>query len=68
MPKIWCRHIAWDYDNNDPNRYYWQLNDGTNDIIPVPRNWKVCPVCGAERPTRANKKAAELRFLMDNDQ
>lgn len=66
--KTWCKHIVWDNDNNNFERYYWQFNDGHNDIIQVPRSWKVCPCCQAERPTRANIAAAELRFAMDNDQ
>ena len=63
--KKWCKHIVWDSDNNDHNRYYWQFNDGTNDTIPVYRNWKVCPICQAERPTKKNiKKERELEWRL----
>jgi len=65
--KQWCAHIKWDRNNNGPQRH-WQFNDGFNDIIRVPRNWKACPICEGVRPTKANIAAATLRFLLDNDQ
>ena len=46
----WCDHIDWDSDNDNHHRYYWQFNDGQNNIIPVARNWKVCPICKTKRP------------------
>lgn len=60
--KRWCKHIkftasvfprpCWVYKNTDA----------------VERGWRLCPICGAERPTKSNIAAARLRFQMDNDQ
>jgi len=67
--KYWCSHIT-EGVRPDSHHEGWILYlDTTNaQVISVPRGWKMCPVCGAERPTAANKKAARHRFLMDNDQ
>ena len=68
MTKIWCKHIKWDRDyEEDPTCYHWQLTSGTCYVTHVTKSWKVCPICQTERPNRANKKAASLRFEMDND-
>lgn len=67
MKKIWCKHIWWGEFSPTDIRLKWVISlSGFN--IPVPRSWKLCPVCESERPTRENIKAAELRFAMDNDQ
>ena len=31
----------------------------------VPDSWEVCPICGAERPTQQNIKAAAMRAELD---
>jgi len=65
--KKWCQHIEWDSDNNDYQHYYWQFNDRINgDTIPVSRNWRVCPICKTERPTKKNIQSDELRFVIKN--
>jgi hypothetical protein len=56
----WCRHIKW-----KPWQKKWWVLQGW---LHVQRSWRVCPICGAERPTKANRNAAELRAAMDNDQ
>lgn len=72
--KKWCRHIKWDsyvqYDARTTchvNTPAWVIYCPTPSSLelPVPRSWKVCPVCGAERPTKANTKAAAHCALMD---
>lgn len=71
MNKIWCRHIRKHaYQAVWPTAVTWRFlysEHGLQQSLEVPRSWKVCPVCEAERPTRENIAAAELRFAMDND-
>jgi hypothetical protein len=69
MPKTWCRHITWNdlSDRSSGGGFAWWFVTKDKAVI-VSKNWKVCPVCLAERPTRENVRAAELRFAMDNDQ
>lgn len=64
--KTWCSHIEWRPMRKHAKLKYadkcdWFLNRHRL----VLRSWKVCPICGAERPTRANIAAAELRAAMD---
>lgn len=60
----WCPHIT----RAGNNKGWVMLQDFTHaTVIEVPRSWKVCPVCIAERPTKAAIKAAKLKFAMDND-
>lgn len=67
-PKTWCRHIKWRC-GIAANTFEFPVRDWTGHkiYIPVPRSWKLCPICGTERPTRTNIKAAKLQFEMDND-
>lgn len=63
MKKFWCKHIHYSDNIIDGNkRYIWWMNRVDN----IPPSWKVCPICQAERPTKKNITAAELRFTMDN--
>ena len=62
MNKKWCRHIVrFSCYSGEPFwvtlKQHWE----------VPRSWKVCPICQARRPTRANIKFAKLVAAMDND-
>ncbi len=59
MTKKWCRHIVWLSD------FGWILNSHPGDWPCVTRSWKVCPICQAPRPTRANIKAAKLMNTQD---
>lgn len=62
MKKKWCRHIKW-LPRLKGGRY-WESMWFLNNCDPVPANWKVCPICLAERPTEANIAAATHRALM----
>ena len=60
--KTWCRHILWDEALEFIGRkFIFRLGsrgNGKNGIwYEVPRSWKVCPICLAERPTKANIEA-----------
>lgn len=54
--KKWCKHIRWNgFDAA------WTILGGLfngSDYFFVPRSWKACPICGAERPTKSNIAAA----------
>lgn len=60
--KTWCEHIKRGITNGTVKK--WLID--SNHIVPA--HWKICPICERERPTKENIAAAELRFLMDNDQ
>lgn len=67
--KTWCKHIKEGFVREQQETLNvtvkkWVMD--SNDIVPA--RWDFCPVCGRERPTKENIAAAELRFLMDNDQ
>lgn len=65
----WCNHITWGLPVNSHHEGWVMFLEQTNaSVIGVPRNWKVCPICQAERPTNVNRRAAKHRFMMDNDQ
>jgi hypothetical protein len=68
MDKVWCKHIVWeDLSDRCASHYlWWFVSDDCASI--VTKNWKVCPICQAPRPTRANKRAAANRFAQDNEQ
>jgi hypothetical protein len=63
--KKWCKHIT-----HGSGTSWWidLLKSTTDKIVLVPENWKVCPICQSERPTKANIAAAILPSLMDSDQ
>jgi len=61
--KNWCHHITRAGDDKGWIMYVDSVNPM---VIPIPRHWKVCPICQAERPTAAAIKAAKLRHAMDN--
>jgi len=60
MKKPWCKHIKVKQSDEFDKRFRWQFIYNKNYLIPVPRNWKLCPVCQSERPTKANIEAANL--------
>lgn len=60
MKKEWCKHIKF-YTDSKPS---WRMNGW----MPVPNSWKLCPICGAKRPTKANVSAAVNRAIQDGDQ
>jgi len=64
--KTWCRHIKWQCGIAEDR---WQIGvrgwSGQLYGVPVPHSWRVCPICEAERPTRANIAAATNRALQD---
>jgi hypothetical protein len=64
--KTWCDHIKYLHEYIDGNRRYsWWMDSLHRDI---PKSWKMCPICGIERPTKANLAALTLQTLMDGDQ
>lgn len=62
--KKWCRHIVWDNGAYLMARAGW-IFSFEGEWEAVPRTWKACPCCLAERPTKANIAAARLRAAMD---
>lgn len=62
--KRWCEHIT---PPGDGIGWVMLIDAVNRSVVEVPRSWKVCPICEAPRPTKANIKAAKLRFEMDND-
>ena len=60
--KIWCKHIR--QYSFKRGWYFKQRGYILEDRI---SNWKYCPICGQEKPTKENIAARELQFLMDND-
>lgn len=60
--KTWCRHIRWDFVHwraIDGAIYGWMialkyvqhfLAKNNPKHVPVPDSWKLCPICGKERP------------------
>ncbi len=69
MKKTWCKHISW-WPKWFPKpggkiKSGWWIASPLNRTAEIPHKWKLCPICGAERPTRANKAAAQLRAAMD---
>ncbi len=66
MKRVWCRHITWRCGIAE-DRWEMTVRNWSDAEIyfPIPSSWKVCPICQAERPTKANIQAAELRALMD---
>jgi hypothetical protein len=67
--KTWCKHIKWQLiDLDGCEGWVFKNPDIVAAIIKPSGHWKLCPVCGAPRPTRANINSAKLRFDMDNDQ
>lgn len=50
MNRVWCRHIHWTpVDHQQPKgKHRWWMEYTTL----VPRHWKMCPICGAQRPRR----------------
>jgi len=59
--KDWCRHIKGE-EYYIPRKSYW-----TGFGIVIPLSWRMCPICGAERPTRTNIKAAKMVAELDGD-
>lgn len=68
IKKGWCVHITHGSSDGGRNGWVMIIEQIYTSVIKVPPSWKVCPICQAERPTKTNIKAAELRFAMDNDQ
>lgn len=64
--KRWCIHIKW---RSGISVSQWEMKvkswDSNWMYVPVPRSWEVCPICQAERPTKENIAAAQLRAAMD---
>lgn len=64
-PRKWCRHI---YKDGPPMQ--WNIDMKFREVPyavqhTIPPAWRMCPICGAERPTRENIRAAQLRAAMD---
>ena len=69
MKKTWCKHIIWyEYRKLDGGGlgHYWTMDKSTC-VDSVPKSWKMCPICGIERPTKANLAMWEFQALMDGD-
>ena len=67
--RVWCKHIEL-----HPLRKHAQLkhSDQTRWVLMrhgyVYKSWKMCPICGALRPTKRNVDAAVNRELQDGKQ
>jgi hypothetical protein len=67
--KKWCSHIHWQCGIAE-DRWEIKARDWGGHVayVPIPRSWRVCPICEIERPTRENIKAAVNRALQDGEQ
>ena len=48
--KEWCKHLAYWGDKVSYGYFYNFRQDYLRKDLWVPRNWKVCPICGKRRP------------------
>ena len=55
--KHWCRHVAWLPYPWGSYGVRWAFTDSFNER-PVTRSWRMCPICGALRPTKKNIDSA----------
>jgi hypothetical protein len=58
--KEWpCEHVKYVTEIRGLEFHAWRLGKNTQDIMFIPRDWQLCPICGSHRPK--NKPNADGR-------